>query len=59
MIMVGSQFVAGEDVKGEDRERGDADREVKNVKHADELHQWHIRRKAKAHSAPCRQNYRI
>jgi hypothetical protein len=35
--MVGSQSVAGENVKGEDRERGDADREIKNVKHADEL----------------------
>jgi hypothetical protein len=37
MIMVGSQSVAGEDVKGEDQKRGDADREIKNVKHADDL----------------------
>jgi hypothetical protein len=37
MIMVGSQSVAGENVKGEDRKCGDADREVKNVKHADDL----------------------
>ncbi len=36
--MVGSQSVAGEDVKGEDQKRGDADREIKNVKHGDDLH---------------------
>jgi hypothetical protein len=38
MIMVGSQSVASEDVKGEDQKRGDADRDIKNVKHADDLH---------------------
>jgi hypothetical protein len=38
MIMVGSQSVAGENVKRENRERCDADREIKNVKHADGLH---------------------
>jgi hypothetical protein len=35
--MAGSQSVAGENVKCEDRERGDADCEIKNVKHANDL----------------------
>ena len=33
MIMFASQSVADVDVERQDRERGDPDREIKNVKH--------------------------